>query len=101
MPDMEAARKALETAAVRLSRDLGETQELAEANAKVSTALTEQQHHLRTGAVDKAEVNPDSQTERRFDCTVEDAKERPQIAMNAATQRFAAPSQRHRRRPIV
>eukprot|EP01046_Picozoa_sp_COSAG06_P015396 COSAG06_NODE_985_length_11197_cov_12.342314_2_plen_506_part_00 len=103
MLGMDAARKAFETAAVRVSGELEKLQErVNEANAKLSVerARTEQAVVKRRrcsgkgtgaqGACGEAEANTDAQTEQRFDDTVSDAEERLQTATRAMARVHAA-----------
>eukprot|EP01046_Picozoa_sp_COSAG06_P060684 COSAG06_NODE_13004_length_1303_cov_2.059801_2_plen_124_part_01 len=101
MLDMDAARTAFETAAVRVS---GELEALAERVSEASGKLSAERRQIaRAGAKRRrrsgegagsqgaeAAAIPDAQTERRFDGAVGDAEERLQTATRAMARVHAA-----------
>jgi hypothetical protein len=103
MLDMDAARKAFEAAAVRVSEELEQLQErVTEAKAKLSvererTAQAAVKRRCRSGsgagtqgAGAGAEANPDAQSALRFNIAVGDAEERLQTTTRAMARVHAA-----------
>eukprot|EP01046_Picozoa_sp_COSAG06_P079034 COSAG06_NODE_26548_length_612_cov_1.077973_2_plen_112_part_01 len=100
---MDAARKAFEAAAVRVSREIEKLQEsVNEANSNASreresTAQAVAKRRRRSGsgtdahgAAAEAEANTDAQSERHFNVAVGDAEERLQTATRAMARVHAA-----------
>jgi hypothetical protein len=101
MLDMDAARKAFEAAAVRVSAELGTLQErVTEANlqssrerARTAQAVGKRRRRSGEGAAQGgagAEANADEHAEQRFDDAVGDAEERLQTATRAMARVHAA-----------
>jgi hypothetical protein len=101
--DMDAARKAFETAAVQVSRELEQLQQrVTAANGKLSTerehtaqAVAKRRHRSGSGtgaqcAAAEAEANSDKHAERHFNDAVSDADERLQTATRAMARVHAA-----------